>query len=411
MNECGGLFLYYFFAHNVGTEIITMTYPNAAVPSQYDLGSCDGTTSLHYSPAEETFGIFNIGFGGDAQEVEGPEFNKRTMLARRPEYAAFTKNGKSNGLLVSHDTFDLVDNKWSEIAGVETPAGYPYSAGMNVGGKIVGTQRFFQQYYLWPDDVTLDISNDKLKVKKCNLLHLAYFSRYDGDAGLMMARWRFQSAKFSASEVLKDAKTAVRYVDAHTIGIEIEKQRFQQLTNAKGEVLLPEFVADDGTTYVRLYEWKTKVYCTNASDSVGTLPQMTSLSDTNMRVIMKSGASAADVESGRLTPGIFQEGRGSASYKLSTVEIPNDGQPVPFLTWDEPIFETWGDIQLEIRWSNLPPVAECPILVWDPTFHALPPAGTPVSAAPASTPVSAAPASNSVTVVVVAAAVAMLALA
>jgi hypothetical protein len=198
-----------------------------------------------------------------------------------------------------------------------------------------------------------------------------------------MARWDFSGPTFSGFQMLQGAKTAVRFVDASTIGIEIEKEHFKTLVQTEVGGMLPEFTANDGTTYVRVYEWKTKVYCTSVAgndNDVNTLPPMRLASNAVMRADLKSNASAEDITTRGVRQWTFREGRGSASYLLSEVEVPTDGQPLPFRMWDEPRFPEWNQIQLNLKWENLPSQAECPVLVWDPTFYALPNSGGGVGA-------------------------------
>ena len=61
-----------------------------------------------------------------------------------------------------------------------------------------------------------------------------------------------------------------------------------------------------------------------------------------------------------------------ATYKLNFWHIRSDEPPAAHLLYrTDPEGHDFDHSHLNLKW-RLPSVAECPVLVWDPTFHALP---------------------------------------
>ena len=58
-----------------------------------------------------------------------------------------------------------------------------------------------------------------------------------------------------------------------------------------------------------------------------------------------------------------------AEYTLQFYNIPGDMEPLLYKA-DENGHQ-FDHIHLNLKSKNLPPVSECPTLVWNPTFHAL----------------------------------------
>ena len=354
------------------TTLNSVAYPSTSVPAEYQLGACRGTTrrdgeeskwstKRKYEPVKETFSMTFVAAGtGPYTEVGGPAFTSQTTLKRRSNL----RIGGADGIVATHDTFALSDN-WN-LEGQKTPWGITYS----------GPTRFFQQFYMFNTGITLDFGQAKISVSPCDMLHLFHFVREDGnDEVATSADWKFRregKTGFSQKEFVQTGAVALRQVDGTTIAIEVEKDHFLGSTGASADrVTLPEFTSADGKTFVRMYEWKSTVFCSRNTADAGALANLTAVNAT-FSAAFETFVPPAEAKKRSLRGWTYTEPPSGdrAAYTLNFWYIPADGQPLIYKT--DPNGHDFDHIHLNLKWTNLPPVAECPVLVWDPTFHALP---------------------------------------
>ena len=378
------------------TTVNTEAYPSDGVPSAFQLGSCNtssGEVDSVYKPARETFSQTYVQTKqtGIYTEIGGSAFSSQTKLIRR---ADITIDGVQ-GLFGTHDNYALADN-W-DLAERKTPWDIPYGQ----------SEKLFQQFYLFPKAVTLG----PIAIAPCDMLHLFYFVR-DGSARITTsADWKFRQEPTRASLGYVDrgfsqrdflgcppwipdahwtkqsgcwgGHVALRQVDAETIGVEVEKGHFLKLTQkTSAQVSLPTFTSAAGVEYYRMYEWKAKVYCTSDLN-VGALPNLTEVTGAQFRAGFATTLDPDEAVARNLTDiGEIGGAGGRDGWQISNdwgswvqnmtfYHIPSDGQP---LTYKDP--QGQDHIHLNLFWENLPDVASCPVIVWDPTFHALPAAGS-----------------------------------
>jgi hypothetical protein len=346
------------------TTINSMAYPASDVPKALALSACVNVSEGEdYSPGVETFSMTFVAAGmGAYTEVGGDLFTARTNLVRRDNLIV----GNTEGLVATHDTFDLSDN-W-DLNGQKTPWGITYD----------GPTRFFQQFYLFPTGVTLDLGAAQISVGPCDLLHLFHFVRAEGNSEVATsADWKFrQEGKegFSQRDFVLTGALSLRHVDNQTIAVEAEKEHFLSMTRAPaGHVNLPEYVdAATGKTYVRIYEWKSQVYCSSNTDDTTVLASLTGVTDATFEAALETYVDPTEAQERGLTGWSHTEPASGdrAAYKLNFWHIPSDRRPLIYKT--DPNGHDFDHIHLNLKWRNLPSVAECPVLVWDPTFHALP---------------------------------------
>lgn len=342
------------------TTVNTESFPDGGLPEQYQLGECFREEQKEYVSAVETFSQTYVSTKSANTEIGGAAFTDQTKLIRQENVEV---DGVS-GLFATHDTYDLADN-WN-LDNVSTPWDIPYG----------GAEKFFQQFYMFPEQVTFG----SLTVEPCDLLHLFFFVRGGDDPVGTSADWKFRrngegDGFFSEEMFLDNSSVALRQVDSDTIGIEVKKSHFLQITGIQeNQLALPEFTSDAGVTYVRMYEWKNTVYCATDTD-VTALPVLTEVEDAEFMAALTTTMSDEEAVARNLTDLSGQDG--SAGYevendwgtwvqKLKFYYISQDGQPLHFHDPD------YTHIHLNLLWKNLPDKATCPILVWDPTFHALP---------------------------------------
>jgi len=93
------------------TTINSMAYPASDVPKALALSACVNVSEGEdYSPGVETFSMTFVAAGtGAYTEVGGDLFTARTNLVRRANLIV----GNTEGLVATHDTFDLSDNWYS----------------------------------------------------------------------------------------------------------------------------------------------------------------------------------------------------------------------------------------------------------------------------------------------------------
>ena len=255
-----------------------------------------------------------------------------------------------------------------DLNGQKTPWGITYD----------GPTRFFQQFYLFPTGVTLDLGAAQISVGPCDLLHLFHFVRAEGNSEVATsADWKFrQEGKegFSQRDFVLTGALSLRHVDSQTIAVEAEKEHFLSMTRAPaGHVNLPEYVdAATGKTYVRIYEWKSQVYCSSNTDDTTVLASLTAVTDATFEAALETYVDPTEAQERNLTGWSHTEPASGdrAAYKLNFWHIPSDRRPLIYKT--DPNGHDFDHIHLNLKWRNLPSVAECPVLVWDPTFHALP---------------------------------------
>eukprot|EP00518_Triparma_eleuthera_P005689 CAMPEP_0182457054 /NCGR_PEP_ID=MMETSP1319-20130603/2723_1 /TAXON_ID=172717 /ORGANISM="Bolidomonas pacifica, Strain RCC208" /LENGTH=485 /DNA_ID=CAMNT_0024655441 /DNA_START=23 /DNA_END=1480 /DNA_ORIENTATION=- len=356
------------------TTINTMSFPSSTMFSEYVLGdsrTClkedQGTNTLStwgeagYQPAIETFSQTFVGAGtGAYTEIGGPLFTSRTDLVRRPDLMV----GGAHGLVATHDTEELSDN-W-DLEGELTPWGLTYS----------GPARFYQQFVMFDSDVTINLGDGAdITLAPCDLLHLFNFVREEGNTEVATsADWKFRQPNgFSQAEFVMTGAVAVRQVSPSTIAVEVEKQHFLDMTGAT-DTSLPEYHHEaTGKTYVRMYEWKSTVFCkANAAVDDINFEALTPVWDAEFEAALETYVDEQEVIDRGLEGWTHTEPASGdrPEYTLEFYNIPRDQEPLTYRT-DESRHQ-FDHIHLNLRWKNLPPVSECPTLVWDPTFHALP---------------------------------------
>jgi len=139
------------------------------------------------------------------------------------------------------------------------------------------------------------------------------------------------------------------------------------------QVNLPEFVDQaTGKTYLRMYEWKSKVYCSSNTNDTALLASLTAVPDATFEAALETYVDPIEAQERGLTGWTHAEpAHGDrAAYTLNFWHIPSDRRPLVYRT--DPNGHNFDHIHLNLKWRNLPSVGECPVLVWDPTFHALP---------------------------------------
>ena len=178
-----------------------------------------------------------------------------------------------------------------------------------------------------------------------------------------------------------------------TIGVEVEKS-LQTVTG--GEVALPQPDATaerpgllagihrGGRRTLCLYEWKSTVYCTTET-SPSALPNLIEVTGAQFRAALTTLMPPSEAAARGLTdlalpggspwPGedgyIVENDWGTWIQRLTFYFIPADGEPLVYR--DSSAQE---HIHLNLFWDNLPDIASCPVLVWDPTFQPLYPLHT-----------------------------------